>query len=381
MTRLRPAPSFTSLALSALLTSVGCQAIDEPARKEQSPPPVSSAPAEPLAVSRELPLTTVSLPDFSTVAEAVGPSVVAVISKIGDDEEGPRGIGSGMIISSRGEILTNEHVVANAREILVQLPDHSQVVAEVVAEDPLVDLALLQLRGEIAGLQPVEFRTRDPKPGEWIMAVGQPFGLGDTVTVGVVSGLGRDYGDVGRPPRLDPDGIWSFIQTDAAINIGNSGGPLVDLEGKVLGITTAVRQDGQGLAFAIPAAMAVTFIDEVRTHQRLRHTRLGITAKDALDEEGLASVVRVTEVDEDGPGASAGLQVGDLLLKLDGQRITKVSDVVYLTQLAGVGTKIPLEIRRKPAPPKAGPPGPEQPDAGKRRPQTRTLTIVPEITN
>jgi S1-C subfamily serine protease len=289
------------------------------------------------------------LPDFAGVAREVGPGVVGVISTVQHDGSRLKGIGSGMVLSVHGEILTNEHVVRGAEDIKVQLADNTQVGAEVVVADPLLDLAVLQLRGEFASLAPVEFRERDPAPGEWIMAIGQPFGLGDTVTVGVISGLARDYGDLGRPPDLDPDGIWSFIQTDASINIGNSGGPLVDLDGKVIGITTAVRQDGQGLAFAIPAAMAIKFVDEVRTYRRMRHTRLGILARNDTEIEGRATAVRVTRVDPDGPGDRASLEVDDLVLAIDGVPISRVSDVAYLTQLAGVGAEVTLTIARGPA--------------------------------
>jgi S1-C subfamily serine protease len=288
----------------------------------------------------------VRLPDFAGVARQVGPSVVGVISTVEHDGSRLKGIGSGMIVSVHGEVLTNEHVVRDARDIKVQLADHTQVAAEIVVADPLLDLALLQLRGEFSGLEPVVFRERDPAPGEWIMAIGQPFGLGDTVTVGVVSGLRRDYGDLGRPPDLDPEGIWSFIQTDASINIGNSGGPLVELDGKVVGITTAVRRDGQGLAFAIPSAMAIKFIDEVRTYRRMRHTRLGILARNDTELDGRASAVRVTRVDPDGPGDRASLLVDDLVLAIDGVPISRVSDVAYLTQLAGVGAEVTLTIAR-----------------------------------
>ncbi len=334
------------LALVASLASAACQVVEEP----QLEPDVYELPAPEgppsLDIVREASRAVVSLPDFASVARDVGPSVISVISIFPEDQGRRRGIGSGMVVSVRGEILTNEHVVDGAKSIFVQLHDRGQVEADVVVADPLLDLALLQLRGEFGDLSPISFRDRDPAPGEWIMAVGQPFGLGDTVTVGVVSGLGRDYGDVGRPPDLDPEGIWSFIQTDASINIGNSGGPLVDLEGKVVGITTAVRQDGQGLAFAIPSAMAIEFIDEVRTFRRMRHTRLGIRAENAPDVPGFASVVRVTRVDPDGPGEKATLQVDDLILSIEGKPITRVSEVAYLTQLAGVGESVDLTIAR-----------------------------------
>ncbi len=339
---------FVLAGLLATSASMACQVIEEPA--------LDVEPASSSGSSLDVVRGTVSLPNFpsqspaienfATLARAIGPSVVSVVSIFPDSEGRKRGIGSGMIVSVSGEILTNEHVIEGAKTIFVQLHDSSQVEADVVVADPLLDLALLQLRGEFTQLSPVGFRDLDPEPGEWIMAIGQPFGLGHTVTVGVVSGLGRDYGDVGRPVDLDPDGIWSFIQTDASINIGNSGGPLVDLAGKVVGITTAVRQDGQGLAFAIPSAMVIEFIDEVRTYRRVRHTRLGIRAENALDERGFASVVRVTHVDPDGPGERATLAVDDLILAIEGKSIARVSDVAYLTQLAGVGETVDLTIAR-----------------------------------
>ncbi|NVB37889.1 trypsin-like peptidase domain-containing protein [Pseudenhygromyxa sp. WMMC2535] len=330
----------------AVVAAVGCRRVEEQAN-EQEPAMVRVRPEPaPLAVDSQASAAVVELPNFASVAEDVGPSVVGVISTVETGETKLRGIGSGMIVSAQGQILTNEHVITGARALEVQLPDDTAVAADLIVADPLLDLALLQLRGDFSGLLPVEFRDRDPRPGEWIMAIGQPFALGDTVTVGVVSGLGRDYADLGRPRDLDPAGIWSFIQTDASINVGNSGGPLVDLEGKVVGITTAVRRDGQGLAFAIPSAMAIRFVDEVRTYGRMRHTRLGIGADDEYDVPGLASAVRVTRVDRDGPGARAQLEVGDLVIAINGRRVSRVSEVAYLTQLAGVGTKLTLTIVR-----------------------------------
>ena len=346
-------------ALAVLVTLVACREVEGPATEGAGPP--VNRPVQPLVVSRESPQTSVQLPDFAGVARRVGPSVVGVITTVADNGVRRRGIGSGMIVSVRGEVLTNQHVVAQARAIHVQLADGTQVEADVVVADPLLDLALLQLRGEPPQLRPVEFRERDPEPGEWIMAVGQPFGLGDTVTVGVVSGLGRDYGDLGRPLGLDPNGVWSFIQTDASINIGNSGGPLVDLDGRVVGITTAVRQDGQGLAFATPAAMAIRFIDEVRTYRRMRHTRLGINVEDDSDIPGFATVVRVTRVDPDGPGDRASLEIDDLIVAYDGATISRASELAYLTQLAGVGAEVTLTIAR----------GRDQ--------RTRQVVIIPEM--
>ncbi|GEM_PF-1152718 len=343
------APWVTTAVVVALLSSLGCREIEEPKVIGAGVGPGVHQPlvdARPLAVEHARPTAALALPDFAAVAREVGPSVVSVISTVSAGGTQLRGIGSGMVVSVHGEILTNEHVVAGAREITVQLPNGSQVAAGVIVADPLLDLALLRVLGEVEGLTPVTFRELDPSPGEWIMAVGQPFGLGDTVTVGVVSGLGRNYADVGSPRDLDPNGIWSFIQTDASINIGNSGGPLVDLEGRVIGITTAVRQDGQGLAFAIPAAMAIRFVDEVRTHRRMRHARLGIGAENDTHIAGFASVVRITRIDPDSPADRAALEIDDLIVAIDGEPITQVSEVAYLSQLAGVGAKITLTIAR-----------------------------------
>lgn len=336
-----------SLKPAALLTCVGlaCHAIEEPEVAERAPAPVA---AEPLKVDESPPAAQLQVPNFASVAEAVGPSVVSVISTLETETGRVHGIGSGMVLSVRGEILTNEHVVRGAETIRVLLNDGSEIGAELTLGDPMFDLAVLQLHSEVSGLVPVRFREAEQPamPGEWIMAIGQPFGLGHTVTVGVVSGLGRNYADLGRPPDLDPDGYWSFIQTDASINMGNSGGPLVDIDGRVLGITTAVRQDGQGLAFAIPSEMALAFVDEVRTYGHMRHVRLGIDAKNDSDAGDLPSVVRVTSIDRDGPCDKASIEVDDLILGVNGRPITRVSQLAYQTQLAGVGAEVTFTILR-----------------------------------
>jgi S1-C subfamily serine protease len=293
------------------------------------------------------------LPDFAAVAEHLRPSVVAVISTVRarDPGEGTRvlrGIGAGVIVSSNGQILTNEHVVASADRVEVELPVGGRVGATVLLRDPLIDLALLQLEAKVEGLLPVELRATAPRPGEWVLAIGQPYGLGGTVTVGVISGLGRDYDDLGRPAGLQPDGLWSFIQTDASINIGNSGGPLADAEGRVLGITTAVRRDGQGLAFAVPSEIARRFLAEYWTHGRMRHPRLGIRADNGGGElvAGRPARVEVTHVEPGGPADAGGLRVGDIVLAVADRPVRRVSELAYLAQLEGVGTAIDLTISR-----------------------------------
>jgi S1-C subfamily serine protease len=338
--------------LSAALVTLVCRPVEEPpaASSASGRGATSSAapPAKPAPTS-----ASPGLPAFAAVAERMGPSVVAVIATVVPRDEGEgarvlRGIGAGVIVSANGQVVTNEHVVATADRVDVQLHGNRRVGARVIVRDPLLDLSLLQLDGRIEGLVPVRIREREAVPGEWVMAIGQPYGLGNTVTVGVVSGLRRDWSDLGRPAGLRPDGIWAFIQTDASINIGNSGGPLVDADGEVVGITTAVRRDGQGLAFAVPGEMVRHFVDEAWTFGRIRHARLGIRADDIGGEQaqGRASAVHVTHVDPGGPAAAAGLLAGDLVLAVDDRPITRVSELAYLSQLRGVGATIDLTIAR-----------------------------------
>lgn len=335
-----------------MLPGPGCRRVDEPVAVMHTPPPTLDPP-----LAEERPSNgggkTFVVPDFARVAQQLSPSVVTVISTVASrGAQGQRrtvhGVGSGMLVSARGQVLTNEHVVADATRVQVELSTRARLDARVVYADPLLDLALLEIDGLDGELTPVQFAQRDPTPGEWVMAVGQPFGLGNTVTVGVISGLGRDHADLGRPPGLDPAGIWSFIQTDASINVGNSGGPLVDPDGAVVGITTAVRSDGQGLAFAIPAPMARHFLDEVWIHGRVRHVRLGMTVDDATNGElpGRGSVVLVKQVEPGGPAAEGGLMPGDFILAVAGKPVSRVSDVAYLVQLAGVGATVPFQYKR-----------------------------------
>ncbi|MFO0632144.1 MAG: trypsin-like peptidase domain-containing protein [Nannocystaceae bacterium] len=297
---------------------------------------------------------TIVVPDFAKVAERLAPSVVTVISEVAPSEQRQRagvvrGVGSGLVASANGQVLTNEHVVADTHGVEVEFATGERVAAKVVYADDRLDLALLQLEGSTPALQPVAFSERGPRPGEWVMAVGQPFGLGHTVTVGVIGGLGRDHDDLGRPEGLRPDGIWSFIQTDASINVGNSGGPLVDADGSVVGITTAVRSDGQGLAFAVPASIVRRFLEDVWTHGRVRHARLGLKAENAEAGviPGRGSVVRITAVDDAGPAANAGLVPGDVVLAIDGAPVRRVSDVAFRTLLRGVGAKLTVTIKRE----------------------------------
>jgi S1-C subfamily serine protease len=330
--------------VATLLVALACRRVDDPndARRTPTETPTSPPPGQPDAQR------PVVVPDFEVLADRVAPSVVTVVASVeAGSGRNRRGVGSGVIVTAGGQVLTNSHVVAGSRSIEVELAGGERLAAKVVFADDLLDLALLDVEG--AGERvPVVFSQSTTRPGAWVMAVGQPFGLGHTVTVGVVGGVGRDHDDLGRPEGLRADGIWSFIQTDASINIGNSGGPLVDASGEVVGITTAVRNDGQGLAFAVPAELARRFLDEVWAHGRVRHTRLGLLARNS--EAGLVagrgSVVEVTAVDDAGPAARAGVRKGDVVLAIDGVPVRRVSDVAYRAQLRGVGAVMTFTVAR-----------------------------------
>lgn len=341
-----------AIAACVLALASACRRVDDGAPPHATGPVVAVENGD--GVEPAASHSTIVVPDFAAVASRVGPAVVTVIATVREPESATRskvmrGVGSGMIVdATAGHVLTNEHVVAAASRIEVELPSRERIAAKVVFADDMLDLALLQLVRAPSELQPVVFADRAPRPGEWVMAVGQPFGLGHTVTVGVISGLHRDHDDLGRPDGLRPDGIWGFIQTDASINVGNSGGPLVDVDTRVVGITTAVRRDGQGLAFAIPGEMALRFLEEVRTYGRVRRARLGVNAENVIEHElpGRGAIVRVTKVDADGPAARAGIVVGDIILAIDREPVLRVSDVAYLAQLRGAGTRIAITIQR-----------------------------------
>jgi len=317
------------------------------------PTPEAAPEHVPADMSAEAAVTIASappsgLPDFAELAARMSPSVVSVVSSLppeGRKDRRPRrGVGSGMVVREDGQVLTNQHVIAGAMSFAIQYDDGTRVAARLIHGDPALDLALLA--PEVAGPArvPVRLSDRRLRPGEWTMAIGHPFGLGDTVTVGVISGLGRDHDDLGHPEGLDPEGVWSFIQTDASINLGNSGGPLVDLRGEVVGLTTAVRSDGQGVAFAVPAPMARKFLAEVREHGRFRHARLGVDVGE-VDER---PAVRVLRVSAGGPAARGGLLPGDLILAVAGVPVSRVSELAYHSRLSGVDVPLALAVQRGP---------------------------------
>jgi S1-C subfamily serine protease len=253
--------------------------------------------------------------------------------------------------------LTSAHVLAGSTSVEILSPDHERMIGRIIAIEPRIDLALLEVSyppaNDVSGtrspqLKALALADRSANVGEAVLSVGHPFGLGSTATAGIVSGTERNYDDIGRPDGLLEEGIWSFIQTDASINVGNSGGPLVSSTGEVLGIATAVRRDGQGLAFAVPAALARRFLEDVAAHGRLIQPRLGM-AVETVGSDVVPSrieTVRVVSVQDGGPAQRAGIAPGDLIIRIDGHPIARTSQVAYLAQVAGAHASLNLERRR-----------------------------------
>lgn len=254
-----------------------------------------------------------------------------------------RSLGSGFIISEEGYILTNDHVVDGADEITVKLSDGREFKGEVRGLDPKLDLALIKIdAGEALPVAKLG-ESENIKVGEWVMAIGNPFGLEQTVTVGIVSAKGRV---IGAGPYDD------FIQTDASINPGNSGGPLFNVRGEVIGINTAIVEGGQGIGFAIPVNMAKQIIPQLRDEGYVTRGWLGVTIQ-ALNEElaesfGLENSqgALITEVVKGSPAGRAGLQRGDVLLAYNDELIEELNDLPRLVAATPVDKIVKVKIFR-----------------------------------
>ncbi len=305
-------------------------------------------------------------PDFATLAEQLRPAVVKPRSPLprgprqpGGDlfeefferffQEMPRSprrersLGTGFIISADGYILTNDHVVDGADEIQVKLSDGREFKGTVRGLDPKLDLALIKIEAG-KDLPVANLGNSDTvRIGEWVMAIGNPFGLEQTVTVGIVSAKGRV---IGAGPYDD------FIQTDASINPGNSGGPLFNLKGEVIGINTAIVPNGQGIGFAIPVNMAKQIVPQLRDAGKVTRGWLGVVVQ-PMSEELAQSFdldrprgALVSDVVKDSPAAHAGLQRGDVILSFDGQAIDERNDLPKVVANTSVGKTVKVVVFR-----------------------------------
>jgi len=328
-----------------------------------------AAPAAPL----------VNLPDFTLLVEKAGPAVVNIEASLGEGDDrqarvddldempeffrrffgqpgmpmppdrGRRGVsqGTGFIISADGYVLTNHHVIDGADEILVRMADRSELKAELVGSDPLSDVALLKVEGK--ALPTVRLGdSRHLKPGQWVLAIGSPFGFDHSVTAGIVSGVGRR--------SLDPSQQYvPFIQTDVAINRGNSGGPLLNTRGEVVGINSQIFSNSggyMGVSFAIPIEVAMNAVRQLRETGKVVRGQLGVriqdVARDMAGELGLDRPVGafVVSVENESAAARAGLRPGDVILAFNGQEVARSAQLPPLVGALAPGSRASLEVLR-----------------------------------
>ena len=329
-------------------------------------------------VNAPLGVASRSLPDIATLVEQNGPAVVNIkvsgMSKTANDlpeelknspfgeffrrfgvpgQQGPqgqgmptRGEGSGFIVSADGVVLTNAHVVAEASKVTVRLTDGRELEAKVIGVDKKTDVAVLRI--DAKGLPTVKIgNPAATRVGEWVVAIGSPYGFENSVTAGIVSAKSRS---------LPEENYVPFIQTDAAVNPGNSGGPLFNLAGEVIGINSQIysRTGGyQGLSFAIPIDVAMKVEGQLVATGRVSRAKLGVSIQDVdqgiVDSFGLpkAAGALVAGLEKDGPAARAGVQPGDVILKFNGRDITRSSDLPLAVGEAAPGSSAAIEVWRK----------------------------------
>ncbi len=339
-------------------------------------PAVAQAPLQAPAASVR------GLPDFTDLVEQVGPSVVNIrtMEKVASrggmsgmdeemleffkrfgvpipnmprqqrpqrphqEDEQPRGVGSGFIVSADGYVMTNAHVVDGADEVIVTLTDKREFKAKIVGTDKRTDVAVVKI--EASGLPAVRIGdTSRLRVGEWVMAIGSPFGLENTVTAGIVSAKQRDTGD-----------YLPFIQTDVAINPGNSGGPLINMRGEVVGINSQIysRSGGfMGISFAIPIDEAMRVSEQLRSSGRVTRGRIGVqigqVTRDVAESLGLGKQqgALVTGVEAGSPAEKAGIEAGDIIMRFDGKPIEKIADLPRMVGNTKPGTKSTVTVFRR----------------------------------
>jgi serine protease Do len=323
-----------------------------------------------------------ALPDFADLAEQAGPSVVNIrttekarnmgrgggqldpgleefFRRFGipmpnnrgprgneDEEDVPtrRGIGSGFILSADGYVMTNAHVVDGTDELIVTLPDKREFKAKVIGADARTDVAVVKI--DATGLPAVKIGDVGKlRVGEWVMAIGSPFGLENTVTAGIVSAKQRDTGD-----------FLPFIQTDVAINPGNSGGPLINMRGEVIGINSQIYSPSggyAGISFAIPIDEAIRVSDQLRASGRVIRGRIGVriapVTKEVAESIGLGKPVGalVQGVEPGTPAEKAGIEAGDIIVKVDGRTVEKSGDLARMVGATKPGSKVTLQVFRR----------------------------------
>lgn len=364
----RSTPLVLALLTAGALGGAGVEALHRQGAAHAQAAPAAGAPATGPA--------SVTNPDFARITTLQGPAVVNIsVTGVRKAAAGPaeldempeffrrfsppgtpgmpgaspeapvRGAGSGFIVDANGLILTNAHVVEGATEVTVKLTDRREYQARVLGSDRKTDVAVLKI--EAKDLPVVKLgSTRDLRVGEWVLAIGSPFGFENTVTAGVVSAKGRSLPDGG--------GV-AFIQSDVAVNPGNSGGPLFNASGEVVGINSQIysRSGGyQGVSFAIPIDLATRIKDQIVAHGKVDHARLGVTVQEV--NQALADSFRletprgalVAQVEAGGPADRAGLKSGDVVLGVDGEPVVGSGDLPALLAQHAAGDSIRLDVWR-----------------------------------
>jgi S1-C subfamily serine protease len=373
--------AFLSLVLLGSTATVGCNAL------------TSQVPGSSNAIKAEQPASAAPVSAFpanilpnqdanfvSKVVQEVGPAVVRIDSSRTVKTQQPdvldepflrrffgpdspikqgnrveRGSGSGFIFGSDGRILTNAHVVDGADTVTVKLKDGREFVGKVLGVDTVTDVAVVKI--EATNLPVVSLgKSEEIQPGEWAIAIGNPLGLDNTVTMGIISATGRSSADVGVPDKR-----VSFIQTDAAINPGNSGGPLLNQRGQVIGMNTAIIQGAQGLGFAIPIDRAQQIANQLVTTGKAEHPYLGVRMLSITPEvkaefnKNPNAKLRLTEdkgvlvlgIAKDSPAARAGVRLADVIKKINGKEVSDAGSVQQVVENSKVGTDLQLELSRE----------------------------------
>ncbi|VXD23592.1 HhoA/HhoB/HtrA family serine endopeptidase [Planktothrix paucivesiculata] len=377
--------SLTSLSLVLLGVGAGIagMSILPQLQRPQPTPATVTSPVPPTALGAPVSANpgTIATPDLvASVVQRFGPAVVRINATKTIENQIPqqfndplferffgsqmpntpkqeivRGSGSGFIVNSNGRIITNAHVVDGATKVSVVLKDGRQFEGKVIGADPVTDVAVIQIQADNLPTLTIG-NSETLQPGELAIAIGNPLGLDNTVTVGIISATGRSGSEVGIPDKR-----VSFIQTDAAINPGNSGGPLLNQNGEVIGMNTAIIQGAQGLGFAIPINQVQRIADQISTTGKVEHPYLGIQmvtlspeVKESLNQDPNSPIsvnedqgVLIARVMPNSPAHQSGLRAGDVIIQVDNNPVTKADEIQQIVENVTVGSQLKMQIKRQ----------------------------------